>query len=513
MIREKLVLVFDAGTQSTRGFLFNKRGEIVAMAKVKNFVSFSTEPGFQEKHAETYWQEICDVSRKLRASAGDLWNDIEAVSITMLRNCQLCVDKDIKPLRPVITWMDQRLATFDKPYNMVQRFLFRLANMSDVTKSQYETSFANWIAEHEPDIWAMTYKYMPISTYINYKLIGKVVDSKSNAVGRIPYDYKKRDWMKSTDLTFNIFGVSVDKCFDLVEPGTTMGYITRECAEATGIREGLPLIATGSDKACETIGCGCIGEHTASLSFGTAANIQMTVDRFMNPQKMMPSFTSAAPNMYNPEIQMFRGFWMVTWFKDEFAELEKSEAVRRGVPVEKVLDEMLDKVPVGSNGLVLQPYWGPGLLTPRAKGSIIGFSDVHKKEHVYRAIIEGLGYSLYDSMRQIERRGHFDINKIIVSGGGSTSDAVCQIMADIFGLPVMRPHTFETSGLGSAIVTFLALGEYQNIYEAIDSMVRMNDTFIPNIDHHDTYMNIYDKVYSKLYNKVKKLYEDIYDIV
>ena len=239
----------------------------------------------------------------------------------------------------------------------------------------------------------------------------------------------------------------------------------------------------------------------------------MTVDKHINPQPFMPSFTAAAPNMFNPEIQMFRGFWMITWFKEQFADAERKIADDMGVPTEVLLDEMLNEVPAGSNGLILQPYWGPGLIMPRAKGSIIGFSDVHTKAHIYRAIIEGLGYALYDGLKEIEKRGRYNVKRIAVSGGGSTSDAICQIAADIFGREVVRTHTSETSGLGSAIVTFLAMGEYKDIYEAIDNMVRVRDVFKPNMENNKLYMNIYGKVYSKLYTNLRRLFEKLYNIV
>lgn len=511
---DRLVLVFDAGTQSTRGFLFNRKGDIVASAKTKNHISDESDiPNRHEKDAEEYWREISRVSLELKEISGDNWDKVIAVSVTMLRNCYLCVDKDAKPLRPVITWLDQRLAKFDNPYRLANRLLYGIAGMKATSIAQYETSFANWIKQNEPEIWKKTYKFVPISAYINYKFTGRLVDSKGNTLGRIPYDYKKRTWMSEKNIRFPVFGVDRDKCGDIIEPCERLGYVTAECSRLTGIKEGLPVIATGSDKACEAIGSGVVGDEIASLSFGTAACVQMTVDKHINPQPFMPSFTAAAPNMFNPEIQMFRGFWMITWFKEQFADAERKIADDMGVPTEVLLDEMLNKVPAGSNGLILQPYWGPGLIMPRAKGSIIGFSDVHTKAHIYRAIIEGLGYALYDGLKEIEKRGRYNVKRIAVSGGGSTSDAICQIAADIFGREVVRTHTSETSGLGSAIVTFLAMGEYKDVYEAIDNMVRVRDVFKPNMENNKLYMNIYGKVYSKLYTNLRRLFEKLYNIV
>ena len=103
-------------------------------------------------------------------------------------------------------------------------------------------------------------------------------------------------------------------------------------------------------------------------------------------------------------------------------------------------------------GLVVQPYWGPGLEHPCAKGAMIGFGDVHTRSHVYRAVIEGLAFGLLEGLHKMEKKGKQKVNKLAVSGGASQSDEICQISADIFNLPLVRGKTWETSGLGAAIV-------------------------------------------------------------
>ena len=117
---------------------------------------------------------------------------------------------------------------------------------------------------------------------------------------------------------------------------------------------------------------------------------------------------------------------------------------------EQLLDELVAQVPPGAMGLVLQPYWSPGLKVPgpEAKGAVIGFGDVHTRAHLYRAILEGLAYGLREGKERLERRTGVDITELRVSGGGSQSDAVMQLSADIFGLPAIRPHVVRDFGAG-----------------------------------------------------------------
>ncbi|KZX84473.1 hypothetical protein A3715_29835 [Oleiphilus sp. HI0009] len=165
-------------------------------------------------------------------------------------------------------------------------------------------------------------------------------------------------------------------------------------------------------------------------------------------------------------------------------------------------------------GLMLQPYWTPGVRDPgpEAKGGIIGFGDVHTRAHVYRAILEGLAYGLREGMERLEKRNKQKIKLLRVSGGGSQSDAALQLTADIFGLPVERPHTYETSGLGAAMDVAVALGWYSDCHTAIAGMTRVGKRFEPNHETHITYNRLYNEVYLNMYKQLRPLYRSIQDI-
>jgi hypothetical protein len=136
-------------------------------------------------------------------------------------------------------------------------------------------------------------------------------------------------------------------------------------------------------------------------------------------------------------------------------------------------------VPPGSLGLMLQPFWNPGIKVPgpEAKGAVIGFGEVHTRAHLYRAILEGLAYALREGKERIERRGGTRIERVRVSGGGSQSDAAMQITANVFNLPTERPHLFETSGLGAAIVAAVGLGLHPDFATAVREMTRVGRVF------------------------------------
>ena len=260
-----------------------------------------------------------------------------------------------------------------------------------------------------------------------------------------------------------------------------MGVITAEASSATGIPEGLPLIAAAADKACEIIGAGCVEPQKACLSYGTTATINTTQTKYVELIPLIPPYPSAIPGAYANEIQIYRGYWMVSWFKREFGHNEQRLASELGVEPEELFDTLVNSVPAGSRGLMLQPYWSPGLKVPgpEAKGAVIGFGDVHTRAYFYRSILEGLAYALREGADRTTRRTHTPVTEIRVAGGGSQSDAAMQLTADIFGLPAYRPHVYEASGLGAAMDAAVGIGLHADFDVAVKAMTRTSAVFEP----------------------------------
>ena len=211
---------------------------------------------------------------------------------------------------------------------------------------------------------------------------------------------------------------------------------------------------------------------------------------------------------------MVRGFWMVTWFKEQFAALEALTARESGRPPEALLDEMIREIEPGSKGLTLQPFWGGGIRYPglSAKGAVIGFGGVHTKAHLYRAILEGLAYALRDGRERIEKRSRVPVTALKISGGGSQSEVAMQIAADVFGLPAERPSTSETSALGAAINAAVAGGLHTDYSSAVAAMTGVGKRFEPDPEASAIYDHLYRKVYRKLYGRLESLYRDIRNI-
>jgi sugar (pentulose or hexulose) kinase len=202
---------------------------------------------------------------------------------------------------------------------------------------------------------------------------------------------------------------------------------------------------------------------------------------------------------------------MVEWFKREFGAAEIARGETLDVPPEALFEELLAASPPGSMGLVLQPYWMPGVRYPgpEAKGAIVGFGDIHGRAHVYRAILEGLAYGLREGAERTVRKSGVPIRELRVSGGGSQSRAAVQLFADVFGVPAARPHTHEAAGLGAAIGAALGLGLHPDAETAVAEMVRVGEAFEPNRDASALYEDLYRSVYLAMYDRLRPLYREI----
>lgn len=510
MEKNKTVLTMDFGTQSLRVSLIDKKGNIVAIVKKQyNPIYYSEQKGYAEQHADFYWDTLLSALSDLADQYEDLMDTIVGSTITTFRDTSVQLDHNLKPVRRSILWLDQRMAKAKEKMPLLHSMAFHLVGMWDTIKLNRQRTMAHWIKENEPEVWSQTYKYVNISAYLTYKLTGNLVDSVSSVTGHYPIDFKNRTWYKQGHLKGRIYGIPNHMLCDLKQPGEILGEIKPEVAMRVGLPLGIKVYATGSDKSCETLGLGALTPDIGAISYGTASTIDVSNPKFVNPEPFLPAYPAAIPNLYNMEVQIYRGYWMITWFSKEFANELYDEAKWQNIAIEELMNQRINRIPPGSDGLVLQPYWGPGLSRPISKGAIVGFSDIHTRDHLYRAIIEGIAYALREGLEGIEKAQRKKVRSLMISGGGSQSDIICQITADVFGLPVSRVQTFETTSLGAAIATFMALGEFPDVETAVKKMVHPSRTFVPNEVANQQYNRLFNQVYLKLYPKLKKIYRSI----
>ena len=503
-----LILAIDFGTQSVRALAYTQAGECRAKHQLPIDQYQHPEPGWTEHDVEGFWT-------LLTASCQGLWtqgvdpSEIAAVVVTTQRATVINLDEMERPLRPAIIWTDQRRAPPRGRLPWLWRILFGLLRIRPIVENLEAEAEANWLERYQPELMAQTAHFLLLSGYLNYRLTGEFKDSAGSQVGYVPFDFKKQNWCADSDWKWHSMAIKRYMLPGLAAVGETLGAVTAEAAEATGLPLGLPVVAGAADKACEVLGVGALEAGVASVSCGTTATINTTRSQYVEVVPFMPAYPAALPEHFNTEIQVFRGFWMVSWFLEQFGDVERRKAAERGVLAETLLDELLVQTEPGAGGLILQPFWNPvlGETGPEGRGSIIGFKDFHTRAHVYRALIEGLAFALRSGKERIERRTKTPITCIRLSGGGAQSDQVAQIVADVLNLPVERFDDCEASGRGAAMVGAAAMGWYPSISAAGEAMVGETHRIMPDPRAAERYEALYESQYRPLYGKLKSLYE------
>lgn len=510
-MEKDLLLAIDQGTQSVRAMLYDLAGELVAREQVHIEPYYARQPGWAEQDCDYFWDHLCRACRGLADRHPDLMGRVAAAALTTQRASVVCLDDKGDPLRPAVIWLDQRRTRSYPKLPFWLHWPIKLLGQGETMRQFQSKAECNWIAATEPEIWARTRHFVLLSGWLTWRLTGQLRDAVPSQVGYLPFDFKRQQWAGRHDLKWKALRVRREQLPELVPAGQPLGRISASAAADTGLPEGLTLHAAGADKACEVLGAGAMSPETGNLSYGTTATFNTCNPRYVEPITFVPPYPASVPDYYNSEIIVQRGYWMVNWFKREFAQQEVMEAEKQGVAPEALFEELLKQSPAGAMGLTLQPFWNPGVRIPgpEAKGAIIGFGDVHTRAHLYRAIIEGIAYALREGKERLEKRNRCKVELLRVSGGGSQSDEVMQITADIFNLPVERPHTFETSGLGAAINAAVGAGLYPDHTTALAAMTRPGERFQPDPARARLYDRLYRRVYRRLYGRLAPLYRSI----
>ena len=287
--------------------------------------------------------------------------------------------------------------------------------------------------------------------------------------------------------------------FELVNPGTILGYVTAQAAQATGFPEGIPVVATANDKAVEALGSGLPQGDTALVSLGTYICSMVYGSENISDGKNFFSNMASIPNHFLYESGgIRRGMWTVSWYKDLLGSDLTIKSNKLGISPEEYINNEAKMVPVGSDGLMTVMDWLAPTDKAYKKGLMIGFDGRHTQAHIYRSILEAITLTMKNHVDAMCNELGITLHGLIISGGGSNSDLFMQIFADVFGVPASRNQVNGSASLGAAICAAVAVNAYPGFQEAIAGMVKIKDTFLPISENYITYNRMNEEVYKHI---------------
>jgi sugar (pentulose or hexulose) kinase len=484
--------------------MYDAKGNRIAKGSAEHPKLLNPRKGWFEHGKDDIWNGLRNAIADMLSNFSGSVDDIAAIGLSAQRACFFALDKEDELLYNPISWLDER-------WRMNVPCLGKIE--TDVPDPLYHGfwpyySKALWFKFNENGIYQRAAKYLSASGYLGHRLTGGWYDTISNAFGW-PWDVINWTSFKG-DTEIELLGMRRDQIAEPVPAGTVIGKLTSGAAKTLGLPEGCPVVIGTGDKQSELLGAGVINQGQAYITLGTLTGLDIISSEYKPALDFAyHTYLGAVPKLYNFESSVNKGFWLVSWFRDNFGDGLKEEAKASGQSVEALLGREAESVPAGSEGLVVLPDWWTPASRPGSKGMFIGFDDRHTRGHMYRALVEGLMTQIKIGADRMSERLGLSVNEVYIGGGGSKSDFIAQVIADMFNVPVYRTTESENCSLGAAMCGAVGAGMFPDLKSAAAGMARSTDKFLPNKASHDLYAALSTDVIQKLYPALEAVLKDL----
>lgn len=496
---EKFVMSIDCSTTATKAIVWNRYGHAVAEGRA-TYPLHQPQPDWYEQDAEDWWASLCKATHECLAQIEA--HQIEALCIANQRETVVPVDVEGRPLRPAISWLDERSRaqvgqiTDTFGWEAFHQLTGKPPSVNVVPPKLL------WLHQHESGLIEKSHKLLDTHAFLLHRLTGRFRTSLPSADPQGLIDMQGRKW--ATDLLPEL-GVKLEQLPELMEPGSVIGAVSASAARATGLLQGLPIIAGCGDGQSAGLGANALDDGRVYLNLGTAV-VSGAISEAYLADKAFRTLMAPIPGLYFFEHVLKGGVFTVSWFIERFAADLCANA--ESISAEEQLEAAASVIPPGAQGLMLVPYWN-SVMSPfwdsAASGMTIGWGGSHQRAHFYRAILEGIAFEqrLVGDM-MMEALGQ-RFQEYVTMGGGSRSPLWCQIMADVTGVPVIRAASTEATSLGVAILAAAAVGWYSDVAVAANAMTSTSEQFEPVPETQALYEPLFQEVYRHLFTTMQPL--------
>lgn len=505
MPEKSYYLGVDIGTTSTKAVLFDRGGKVKGSEAV--FYPLHTPNQLvAEQDPEEIFRAVLNSVREAIRKSGIPAEALKLVAFSAAMHSLMAVGKDGQLLTQSITWADTRSARQAKKikeekdgHSIYLRTGTPIHPMSPLSKLV-------WLKEEEPAIFGQAKKIIGIKEFIFHKLFGEYVIDHSLASATGLFNLENLDWDEGA---LEIAGVEADRLSRLVPTTQQMAGVKPEYAVFMGIREDVPFIIGASDGVLANLGVDAIDPGTAAVTIGTSGAIRTVLPKPKTDPKGRTFCYALTENHWVVGGPVNNGGIVLRWLRDEFASSEVETAKRLGIDPYDVLTQIASTVNAGADGLLFHPFLTgerAPLWDANARGSFFGLSIHHQKQHMIRAVLEGIVFNLYTVLLAVEELTGEPV-RIQASGGFARSDMWCQLMADVFDKPVTVPESFESPCLGAVVLGMYALGEIKD-FSIVSDMIGETRTHHPDAAASKTYRELLP-IYIRLSRLLKEEYESI----
>jgi xylulokinase len=493
------VLGIDVGTGGTRAVLIDNGGHVVSSATAEHAPMSSPHIGWAEQSPEDWWRAACQATQECLAKSPKRAGKVTAIGLTGQMHGLVLLDENDQVVRPAILWCDQR--TEQECKDITKQIGER--RLIDLTANPALTGFTLpkiwWVQRHEPELWARVRSLMLPKDYIRFRLTGERAIDVADASGTLMFDVVHRVWSKPMLEASRIDQACLPRVFESQE---VSGRVSEEGARLSELPPGIPVVAGAGDQAAGAVGMGIVKPGAVSATIGTSGVLFAATSKpVLEPHGRIHTFCHAIPSRWHVMGVTQGAGLSLRWFRDQFG-AGKDDGRD---PYERLAEEAV-KTPPGSDGLLWAPYlMGERTphLDPNARGALVGITAQHTRAHVIRAIMEGVAFSLRDSLTLFRGIG-VPIESIRLSGGGARSAVWQQIQADIYGMPVELIEADEGAAYGAALLAAVGTAIWPSVEACCEAAVRVAKRVQPN-PQIAARMDLQYAEYRKLYPALREI--------
>lgn len=496
----KYILGVDLGTSSLKGSVYTVDGSLVETSS-SAYDLIIPQKGFSEQNPHDWIDAFINVIYDLEKKIEDFDKDLEALSFSGQMHSLVLLDQNNQVLRNAILWNDVRTTSQCK--KIMENYGDDLVNISkNIALEGFTLPKILWVKENEADIWEKVKHILLPKDYLRYWLTGKYNMDYSDAAGTLLLDIDKKEW---SDEVASQFEIDKNILPPLVESIGYVGDILPDIQYKLGIKNKVKVYAGAADNAASAVGSGITTKDKGMISIGTSGVVLANkVNLTGNEDGKLHTFNHAIPGSYYSMGVTLAAGKSLDWLKTTFGSNMTFDEFLEGI----------ENVSPGSEGLMFTPYI-QGERTPyndsSIRGSFVGVDISHNLPCFTRAVVEGITFSIKDSLEIIDNDSIKKIDNLVSVGGGAKNKSWLQIQANILNKNIITLEIENGPSTGAAMIAAVGLGYYENFEQCANDFVSYKDEYMPDSRNVEIYKDYY-MIYKTIYQNTKDISKELLEI-
>ena len=496
MDRESLLIGVDAGTSATKACVFTADGRSVAESAVPVEL-FHPAPGFAEQPGEVLVDSACEALRTVAAQVDP--RSVAAIGLTGQMGGLVLVDERGQALSPHLSWLDGRAAAeIDRAMDEMGSRIVELGGLAP-----YLAPKAAWWSRAHPASFGRAASMVEAAGFLAMHLgdCDPVIDRSSSGFAGL-FDVRSSEPMAELS---ELWGIPIELAPRIVRAGETVGRLSGEAAARTGLPSGIPIVMAPGDGPCGWLGVGAVDPGVTVDTVGTSDHVGICTARYAGDTDggVLICLPSAVEGLWH--LQGYTSGTGLThrWFL---------ETLGAGSDFEE-LETLAEPLPAGSEELVCIPHFGGRVCPyqPAVSGVFAGLTWRHRREHLYRAVLESVAYEYACYLEAARRLDPEAVpSQVRVIGGGSTSRLWTQIKADVLGVSFAVMQELNHTCWGAALCAGAAAGVLDDLATSARNAAKVRELVEPNPAATGLYrglVEIYKDLYRALDSPFRALWE------